>query len=187
MNPSGCRAQQVPSQQPQQLNQVPQVPNMYDPKSKHSMPPGFSMPPIRPQSIPYQYQVNQAPVAANVFDSLSSNSLLPELSSNAWTTPQLSYAYNQQLNEIQPPNDAMLPGSSMPSRIQPLNNDAQLNQTQMVPNMVAPRLSNPLLPEQPLMKSGGVEQFNQVPLSTPDVYNNLNNFTMNGPTPVLSR
>ncbi|XP_060673251.1 uncharacterized protein LOC125422823 [Ziziphus jujuba] len=57
----------------------------------------------------------------------------------------------------------------------------------MVPNMVAPRLSNPLLPEQPLMKSGGVEQFNQVPLSTPDVYNNLNNFTMNGPTPVLSR
>ncbi|XP_059437605.1 uncharacterized protein LOC132170565 [Corylus avellana] len=174
---------QQSSNQLQQLNQAPQTTSVFDPQCHYSMLPGLSMP-FRPRSF-LHHQFDQVPVPPNVYDPQGYNSMLPELSILA-RPPQLAN-YHQQPNQLWTTQNSLLPGSSMPSRLQQFCGRQQLNQsTHLMPNVFNPQLGASMLPE-PIMLSGRsqlldhYEQSNQVSM-TPCVCNPLqHNSIASGP------
>ncbi|KAK4559651.1 hypothetical protein RGQ29_008737 [Quercus rubra] len=158
------RPQQLTNQL--QLNQVQQMQNVFDPQYQYSMLPSM---PVRPRSYVYP-QVNQVTVPSNMYDPQVYNPMLTQDLSIS-VRPSLLGNHQQQLNQVWTTQNSILPGSSMPSRLQQSYGRQQPNQlATLMPNMYTSHVSSSMLQE-PIMFSGSpypldhYEQANQVSMS----------------------
>ncbi|KAK9983399.1 hypothetical protein SO802_032924 [Lithocarpus litseifolius] len=149
-----------------QLNQVQQMQNVFDPQYQYSMLPSMS---VRPRSYVYP-QVNQVTVPSNMYDPQVYNPMLTQDLSIS-VRPSLLGNHQQQLNQVWTTQNSILPGSSMPSRLQQSYGRQQPNQlSTLMPNMYTSHVSSSMLQE-PIMFSGSpypldhYEQANQVSMS----------------------
>ncbi|GLT64308.1 hypothetical protein SLA2020_368120 [Shorea laevis] len=124
---------------------------------------------LRPRSF-LHHQFDQVPVPPTVYDPQGYNSMLPELSILA-RPPQLAN-YHQQPNQVWNTQNSLLPGSSMPSRLQQqFCGRQQLNQSaHLMPNVLNPQLGGSMLPEQNMLSGRSqlldhYEQSNQVAMT----------------------